>query len=85
MATNGAASGEPLIKLQGIQKVFYTDEVETHALEDVHLQIMKGEYIAISGPSGCCPCSACSTRPPRGSTCWRDRRWPTSTPPSARA
>jgi putative ABC transport system ATP-binding protein len=53
MATNGAASGEPLIKLQGIQKVFYTDEVETHALEDVHLQIMKGEYIAISGPSGC--------------------------------
>jgi len=53
MATNGATNGEPLIKLQGIQKVFYTDEVETHALEDVHLQIQKGEYIAISGPSGC--------------------------------
>jgi putative ABC transport system ATP-binding protein len=53
MATNGASNGEPLIKLQGIQKVFYTDEVETHALEDVHLQIQKGEYIAISGPSGC--------------------------------
>ncbi|HUO51828.1 MAG TPA: ABC transporter ATP-binding protein [Gemmatimonadaceae bacterium] len=52
MATNGA-SGEPLIKLEGIQKVFYTDEVETHALEDVHLEIKKGEYIAISGPSGC--------------------------------
>jgi putative ABC transport system ATP-binding protein len=50
MATNG---GQALIKLQGIQKVFYTDEVETHALEDVHLEIQKGEYVAISGPSGC--------------------------------
>ena len=44
---------QALIHLQGIQKVFYTDEVETHALEDVHLQIKKGEYVAISGPSGC--------------------------------
>ena len=44
---------DSLIKLQGIQKVFYTDEVETHALQDVHLDIKKGEYIAISGPSGC--------------------------------
>ena len=52
MAT--AMNGEQaLIHLQGIQKVFYTDEVETHALEDVHLQIKKGEYVAISGPSGC--------------------------------
>ena len=42
-----------LIKLEGVTKVFYTDEVETHALEDVHLDIKKGEYIAISGPSGC--------------------------------
>jgi putative ABC transport system ATP-binding protein len=50
MATNGE---QALIKLQGIQKVFYTDEVETHALEDVHLEIQKGEYVAISGPSGC--------------------------------
>jgi putative ABC transport system ATP-binding protein len=43
----------PLIRLQGIKKVFYTDEVETHALSDVHLEIQNGEYIAISGPSGC--------------------------------
>ena len=50
MATTG---DQGLIKLQGIQKVFYTDEVETHALSDVHLEIMKGEYVAISGPSGC--------------------------------
>ena len=46
-------SDQVLINLQGIQKVFYTDEVETHALQDVHLDIRKGEYIAISGPSGC--------------------------------
>jgi putative ABC transport system ATP-binding protein len=50
MATTGEMG---LIKLDGIQKVFYTDEVETHALSDVHLEIMKGEYVAISGPSGC--------------------------------
>jgi putative ABC transport system ATP-binding protein len=49
MATNG----EPLIRLQGIKKVFLTDEVETHALADVHLEIKQCEYVAISGPSGC--------------------------------
>jgi len=42
-----------LIQLEGLGKVFYTDEVETHALSDIHLQIQKGEYVAISGPSGC--------------------------------
>ncbi len=42
-----------MIRLQGIKKVFYTDEVETHALADVHLEIKQGEYVAISGPSGC--------------------------------
>ena len=36
-----------------MSKVFYTDEVETHALADVHLEISQGEYIAIAGPSGC--------------------------------
>jgi putative ABC transport system ATP-binding protein len=44
---------EPLIRLQGIRKVFLTDEVETHALSDVHFDIAKGEYVAIAGPSGC--------------------------------
>ncbi len=44
---------ESLIRMEGITKVFYTDEVETHALADVHLEIRPGEYIAISGPSGC--------------------------------
>jgi putative ABC transport system ATP-binding protein len=42
-----------LIKLEGLGKVFYTDEVETHALSDIHMEIEKGEYVAISGPSGC--------------------------------
>jgi putative ABC transport system ATP-binding protein len=46
-------AGETLIQLQGIKKVFYTDEVETHALADIHLEIKKGEYVAIEGPSGC--------------------------------
>ena len=44
---------DALISLTGIAKVFQTDEVETHALSDVHLQIRQGEYIAIAGPSGC--------------------------------
>ncbi len=47
------ASGQPLIKLDGIKKVFYTDEVETHALAGIHLEIQQGEYVAIAGPSGC--------------------------------
>ena len=48
-----AGSGERLIHLEGIKKVFYTDEVETHALADIHLEVKGGEYVAISGPSGC--------------------------------
>ena len=42
-----------LIKLEGITKVFYTDEVETHALSGIHLDIKPGEYVSIAGPSGC--------------------------------
>ncbi|MBI4750882.1 MAG: ABC transporter ATP-binding protein [Acidobacteria bacterium] len=42
-----------LIRLDNITKVFYTDEVETHALSGVHLEIKKGEYVSIAGPSGC--------------------------------
>src|SRR5450755_3499753 len=43
----------PLIEIENLTKVFYTDEVETHALAGVHLTIGKGEYVAMSGPSGC--------------------------------
>ena len=42
-----------LIHLEGVSKVFHTDEVETHALDGVTLDISPGEYVAISGPSGC--------------------------------
>src|SRR6266536_6341503 len=42
-----------LIKLDGIKKVFFTDEVETHALSGIHLEIKSGEYVSIAGPSGC--------------------------------
>lgn len=48
-----ASTDDALIRMIGINKVFYTDEVETHALTDVHFHINKGEYVAISGPSGC--------------------------------
>jgi len=44
---------ESLIKLDAVTKVFLTDEVETHALSGIHLDITKGEYVAIAGPSGC--------------------------------
>ncbi|HET6438877.1 MAG TPA: ABC transporter ATP-binding protein [Anaeromyxobacter sp.] len=44
---------ESLIHLEGVTKVFQTDEVETHALSGIHLDIFPGEYLAISGPSGC--------------------------------
>src|ERR1700745_3864765 len=46
-------SEKPLIHLAGIKKVFLTDEVETHALQDIHLDVLSGEYVAIAGPSGC--------------------------------
>ena len=42
-----------VIALEGIAKVFQTDEVETHALSEVHLAVHRGEYVSISGPSGC--------------------------------
>jgi putative ABC transport system ATP-binding protein len=42
-----------LIKLDGVTKVFYTDEMETHALDGIHLEIKRGEYVSIAGPSGC--------------------------------
>src|SRR2546423_6499638 len=46
-------TSQPLIHLEGVSKVFYTDEVETHALSGIYLEIKKGEYVSIAGPSGC--------------------------------
>jgi putative ABC transport system ATP-binding protein len=44
---------ETIIQIEDLTKVFYTDEIETHALSGVHLSISRGEYVAMSGPSGC--------------------------------
>ena len=46
-------TAQPLIHLDKVTKIFFTDEVETHALAEINLDIYPGEYIAISGPSGC--------------------------------
>jgi len=43
---------DAIIHLEGIEKVFLTDEVETHALSNIHLDVKKGEWLAIVGPSG---------------------------------
>src|SRR5215208_2956920 len=48
-----SASDQPLIKLEGVTKLFQTEEVESHALSEIHLEIQKGEYVSIAGPSGC--------------------------------
>ena len=42
-----------MIKIENLNKVFRTDQVETTALNDIHLTINKGEFVAIMGPSGC--------------------------------
>ena len=47
------STNDALISLEGVRKVFFADEVETHALSDIRLEIRRGEHVAISGPSGC--------------------------------
>ncbi len=42
-----------LIKLRDVTKIFYTDELETHALSSVQLEVRSGDYVSIAGPSGC--------------------------------
>ena len=46
-------TAQPLLHLEGVTKIFFTEEVETHALSGIHLNIEKGEYVSIGGPSGC--------------------------------
>jgi putative ABC transport system ATP-binding protein len=48
-----SATNEALIRLDGVTKVFLTDEVETHALAGIHMEIKRGDYVSIAGPSGC--------------------------------
>ena len=47
------ANNSTLIKLEDVTKVFLTDEIETHALAGIQLEIKTGEYVSIAGPSGC--------------------------------
>jgi putative ABC transport system ATP-binding protein len=48
-----ASPAGTVIAMNSVKKIFYTDELETHALSDIHLQIDKGEFVSIAGPSGC--------------------------------
>jgi putative ABC transport system ATP-binding protein len=43
----------PLIRMRAVTKVFFTDEIETHALSGIHCDVRRGEFVSISGPSGC--------------------------------
>src|SRR5690606_3883972 len=48
-----AEARQSLIKLEDLKKVFYAEEIETHALSGVHFDMAKGDYVSIEGPSGC--------------------------------
>ncbi|HEU4408895.1 MAG TPA: ABC transporter ATP-binding protein [Polyangiaceae bacterium] len=47
-----AEANDVVLRLEGVRKVFFTDDVETHALADVHFSVRRGEFVAINGPSG---------------------------------
>ena len=51
--TSVRSGSTPLIRLTDLSKIFVTDEVETHAVSGVHLDVRDGEYVSIAGPSGC--------------------------------
>ena len=64
----------PLIRMRAVTKVFFTDEIETHALSGIHCDVRRGEFVSISGPSGCGKSTllailGCSTRPRAANTC----------------
>ena len=44
---------QPLIELTGVTKIYHTEDLETWALNQIDLEIVEGEYVAITGPSGC--------------------------------
>ena len=42
-----------VIKLEGVEKIYRTKEIETVALENVNLTVEEGEFVSVMGPSGC--------------------------------
>ena len=75
---------DALIHIEALTKVFYTDEVETHALSGVHLTVGKGEYVSMSGPRAaesqlCCRFLGCWIRRLMEPTRSTDERWQAST------
>jgi putative ABC transport system ATP-binding protein len=52
-AGSASTNGHALLRMEGVTKVFTTEEVETHALSGIHLDVKKGEFVSITGPSGC--------------------------------
>jgi ABC-type antimicrobial peptide transport system, ATPase component len=74
LTTGTTTLDSPLLRLDGITKVYYTDEVETHALSGIHLEVKRGGYLAIAGPPGVARprsfrFSGSSTRPPTAPIC----------------
>ena len=67
METKDLSQDSPLIQLNALSKVFYTEEVETHALSEIHLSIAPGEFVSIAGPSGCGKTTMLSILGPRDS------------------
>jgi len=79
----------PIIRMEAITKVFYTDEVETHALANIELEIRQGEYVSIAGPSGCGKSTLLSILglldAPTGGQYWLDDRTVAGLPMAERA
>lgn len=48
-----ARAASPVIEMEKVTKIFYTDEVETRAVCEVDLTVLRGEYVCVAGPSGC--------------------------------
>jgi len=84
-------SNGSLIRMDAVEKIFRTEDIETHALANIHLEVTRGEYLAIAGPSGCGKSTLMSIlglldSPSGGSytlSCWRTSRQATSTPKMA--
>lgn len=80
--TSSVGNGKsPLIRTEGLRKLYTTEEVETTALENVNVEIAEGEFVAIMGPSGCGKSTllnllGCSTTHRGGNTGCGARRWP---------